>query len=713
MYGSGLKGKGKARATPRALSTDLWPRARRRTPSTRDLEGAGGPDGIVLPLQYLEDGPFDIAYTLPVLLGEENENPQNLSLQVDTGSSDLWVASSSCSSSSCSSTPRYDPSVSGALAPANFTISYLVGSVSGPVYWDTVTVGGYSISNQALAAADKVDSEPLESKFSGILGLALPGESIIAEKIHPEVGDTPDGAVWASNLFSITPNAAAPAAPFLSVALERPEGIAVPSILGIGRHPAELVPDPSKIGYEMLYAPASDGPRFWKAAVHGITVYTTNTSRVDIPLGRGASGTAFPSAVLDTGMPVILTTTAVANAIYGALAIEQSSDGFYYMPCTTPLNMTFTLDSRPEIPLHPLDLSAMPSVNAADQSSCMGLIQTSANTLLSDPTSAIGDMILGVPFLRNVYTVMAYDVPAPNGTFPPFALRIGNNGTNASQPIRPRLGLLGLTDPTVALEEFHRLRVLKLPLGDGQGGTGTTTSTSGGGKKGNRERRFVGLCALLFTVRWFLVRRHLRRTGGDGVRGPGEYDLAGKGAGPSGTYRDVARDDDRDGLPTEDEMRSQRRYDAYMHSLHTVSTDRTQIDAIPIPEDKDKDKNVLQALVSSSQQHDHEHDQSIPVTPLPISPQDHAPLLKDLPDEGGLLGGNANTNNNLSMAGIGTARHRDSIASARGRSLSGLTPTEERDSYGYPLASRRPGQVRRVSTNSTTAGAESSIGQAL
>lgn len=164
----------------------------------------------------------------------------------------------------------------------------------------------------------------MSSEFSGVLGLALPANSIIAGEITPQVGDTPDGAVWMSNLFSITPVSSAPSARFLSLALERPGSSSVPSVLGIGRHPAALVPDPSLVAYDTLYEPAVTGPFYWKAAVHGITVYT-NSSRMPIQLGRGAMG-AFPSVVLDTGVPTIITTKAVADAIYGAIGVQAASD---------------------------------------------------------------------------------------------------------------------------------------------------------------------------------------------------------------------------------------------------------------------------------------------------------------------------------------------------------------------------------------------------
>ncbi|KAJ7359684.1 aspartic peptidase domain-containing protein [Mycena albidolilacea] len=633
----------------------------RRTLRTRDSEGTGGPDGVVLPLQYVSDGPYDVSYTLPVLVGSDS-NPQNLSLQVDTGSSDLWIASSSCSSSVCGNAPLYTPTTA---IPTNldFSINYLVGNVSGPILWDGLTVGGYSIESQALAAADTIEAEPLKSQFSGVLGLALPTDSIIADEIPPQIGDTPDGAVWTSNLFGITPVSNAPSARFLSIALERPGSDAVPSVLGIGRHPAALVPDPSKIAYDALYAPSPLGPLFWKTAVRGITVYT-NTSRMPIPLGRGASG-VYHSAVLDTGVPIILTTTDVANAIYGAIGVQPRT--IYYLPCTTPLNLTFSLDDRDEIPIHPLDLSTPPGSNAPDPNSCIGLIQTSADATLRNPTSVVGDMVLGVAFLRNVYTVLAYDVPASNGSFPTLSLN--------STVVRPRLGLLGLTDPTVALDEFHRVRVLNQPLSDANP-TGSATD-AGGARKPSvgidvliALGGFVGLCLLLFGLRWVFVRRSLRRgTDGDDNLSArdakfalGGYQLAQRGPGAN------------DGLPTEDELR-QRRYDAYMHSLHTVSTDRTQFE--PMLDDGGtpvKDGAVKFPHAEPVQQLGQE--QELPASPLPpVSPRDHSPLLAEhspdlrhgrvlsvnlplLPDAG--PGAEEGT-----MAGVGTAFARGRSASQR------------------------------------------------
>ena len=175
--------------------------------------------------------------------------------------------------------------------------------------------------------------------------------------------------------------------------------------------------------------------------------------------------------------------------------------------------MTISLDDRPEIPLHPLDLTAEPQNNQDDF--CIGLIQT-ADSQLSNPSNSLGDIILGVPFLRNVYTVMAYAAPDANGSFPSL------NGSN--QSITPRLGLLSLTDPTIALEEFYTVRQPISGGGNSSGGGSASQSSSNstvnlGGEKLSVGLvvligilSFFGLCCVLFAARWFMLRRTYRKT---------------------------------------------------------------------------------------------------------------------------------------------------------------------------------------------------------
>ncbi|KAF8265631.1 aspartic peptidase domain-containing protein [Lactarius quietus] len=473
-------------------------------------------------------------YTVAVQVSGSN---QNVSLQVDTGSSDLWIASTSCSSAACSNTKgrEYDPSVSGIATGYNFNITYLAGEVTGPVYWDQVQVGGYNLSNQALAAATSVVSEPLEYEFDGILGLALPLNSIIAQHIAPTDGDGRDGASFSSNLFSLTPVGTAPASRFFSLSLSRPGSSAVPSLLGIGRHPSELVPDPSKIQYTTLVSD-KDGIMFWEVEVSAITVYVNGTA-MPVQLGHSSTGNPLPVAVLDSGVPFILTSNQIANGIYGALGIGPAADGHYYVPCTTPLNMTITLNGQPEMPLHPLDVTTE-SLSDPSSSTCVGLIQTDGGQLEAFTDV---DMILGVAFLRNAYTVMAYDVPNASGQFPP-------NG-NGSVALNPRLGLLSLTNATQALQEFNNVRVLNQPLSSGGGGTPSSgRAEARSGKLSVGVDVLLGLvgviagCVALFGLRWFFVKRRLRRNGpqlasdsADDKRGGVTYQLTRRSSSSSGS----------------------------------------------------------------------------------------------------------------------------------------------------------------------------------
>lgn len=463
--------------------------------ASRD-EGTGGSSGVVLSMDMVSTSYYAVAYSVPVQIGT---SLQNFSLQVDTGSSDLWVASKSCSTSSCSSTSGrlYDPSSSSTSTGKNFTIQYLEGSVSGPIVWDAVQVGGYSITSQALGAASSVNGEPLSYEFDGILGLALPLNSVIQQQIPAQIGNNPDGAALSSNLFSITPSSAAPTQPFFSLSLARPGSSQVPSLLGIGLHPSELISDPSQILYSQLVS-QNVGELYWKTTIMAITVYVNGQS-MPVKL-QSLSGAGKPAAVLDSGMPVILTTSIIANGIYGALGISPGSDGQYYVPCTTPLNMTITLQGQPELPIHPLDLTVEPSGQSNAQY-CVGLIQSADSELQAN--TAIGDMVLGVPFMRNVYTVMAYESPNSDGIF----------NTPVSTGLDPTLGLLGLTNATQAMEEFHNVRVLNQPLGGGQSSTSSTSQKDlpVGVEVLLGLVGFFALCVMSFGLRWFFARRKWRK----------------------------------------------------------------------------------------------------------------------------------------------------------------------------------------------------------
>jgi hypothetical protein len=103
---------------------------------------------------------------------------QKFEVIFDTGSSDLWVASSNCDSS-CGRHAKYDATKSSSYTAngTKFDIMYGSGPVSGYQSIDNLDMGGLIVKDQEFA--EVTDAEGLGvayklGKFDGILGLAFP-----------------------------------------------------------------------------------------------------------------------------------------------------------------------------------------------------------------------------------------------------------------------------------------------------------------------------------------------------------------------------------------------------------------------------------------------------------------------------------------------------------------------------------------------------------
>lgn len=140
---------------------------------------------------------YDDAYVTPVSIGTP---AQVLNLDFDTGSSDLWVFSSLTSSSEIDGQDSYNPddsSTAELLSGYTWDISYGDGSSSsGVVYTDTVSIGGVTVSSQAVEAAETVSTSfTSETAIDGLLGLGF-------DRLNT-VSPTSQSTFWSNALDSL------------------------------------------------------------------------------------------------------------------------------------------------------------------------------------------------------------------------------------------------------------------------------------------------------------------------------------------------------------------------------------------------------------------------------------------------------------------------------------------------------------------------------
>lgn len=234
-------------------------------------------------------------------------------------------------------------------------LTYQSGHAAGEVYWDEVQLGvsvstiesalngtggggsnGFDVGYQAFVAANDVGNEDLSGgQFSGVLGLALPGNSVILNQLGGSTSGAPDGAPYLDNLFGSGVNA--PQGRYFTLSLERLGDSRTKSSLGIGMFDDTLCPLPCVPNYSSIVT-SSVGPLYWRIPLQGITAYTwpsgqspstsaSTSTNIKLP-SSSTTGQSFPVAVLDSGgLQVLMGDKSVVDAIYNVFGGSQASDG--------------------------------------------------------------------------------------------------------------------------------------------------------------------------------------------------------------------------------------------------------------------------------------------------------------------------------------------------------------------------------------------------
>ncbi|KAG8891043.1 hypothetical protein FRB98_000052 [Tulasnella sp. 332] len=328
-----------------------------------------------------EDG-IDELYYGPITIGS---NAQNSTVDFDTGSSDLWVPLTNCTTSADPVDPTASTKCFGDLFNCSasttchgsstiFNITYEDGSqTSGKVATDTVTIAGLTVHSQGFGAVDRETGGASSGPESGLLGLGFP-DNAVSQKTPWFISLAESGAL-AMDVFAFY-------------------------MTRLGSDGSELcigcinnLKYTGNISYHKLDPNATDGMQlYW------------NTPSTGFQYGDNAlEATDGFSAIIDSGTSLIYIPTAAATKLYKSIpgSKNQSSElgaGFWSYPCNTTLDEISLVLGNNSYAVNPLDFNIGRVSNTS--SDCVGGIVGG--------DEGEGLAIIGDEFMKNWYSVFDY-----------------------------------------------------------------------------------------------------------------------------------------------------------------------------------------------------------------------------------------------------------------------------------------------------------------
>uniref|UniRef100_A0A8H7XMX3 Peptidase A1 domain-containing protein n=1 Tax=Psilocybe cubensis TaxID=181762 RepID=A0A8H7XMX3_PSICU len=320
--------------------------------------------------------------------------PQKFNVILDTGSSDLWVADTTCQECSsltgdcepCDSrTPLFDASKSstfvtpsGSAIGSKVPIRYGSGEVLGSLSSDSVTMGGFTIPSQTFLSVSSLTPGLVDGSISGIMGLAF-----------ATIASTRSTPFWQA----LGPDQLS--SPELSFWLQRSDDARqVETAGGVftlgGRNTTLFSGD-----VEFLSIPVSQ-PTFW---LQTLTSATVNGKSVSITSDTSLSA-------IDTGTTLIggpsLDVAAIWAAVPGAKPANDDNPGFYVFPCKTDVTVSLSFGGK-LWPISTQDMNFGPETPRSQM--CLGAIFDLTQGTNITPRPGTPSWIIGDTFLKNVYTV--------------------------------------------------------------------------------------------------------------------------------------------------------------------------------------------------------------------------------------------------------------------------------------------------------------------
>ncbi|WWD00588.1 hypothetical protein V866_007523 [Kwoniella sp. B9012] len=324
---------------------------------------------------------LDTSYSATLNVGTPS---QSLDIVLDTGSSDLWVASDACTMGACTSMETYDDTASTSKVnlSSSFSIEYGSGTAAGSLVQDLVTLGGYSVASQTFAACDEVSSGLLSTGVSGIMGLSWP--ALAYSKATPWWVTLAKSSSWSDPLFAFH------LARYRNVAgassVEADGGVATFGFL-----------DSSLYSGDVTYVSVSGSAQYWQIPMASMTMQGETVS-------LGSSN----MAAIDTGTTLIGGPESIIEAIYANIPGSQRMTGsyapYFAYPCSTNVDFEITFGTF-TIKITDQDFNL--GRYTSDTSMCTG-----AAYVQSLSSSSPVQWIVGDAALKNTYTVFRYNPAA-------------------------------------------------------------------------------------------------------------------------------------------------------------------------------------------------------------------------------------------------------------------------------------------------------------
>uniref|UniRef100_A0A8C4VAW6 Peptidase A1 domain-containing protein n=1 Tax=Falco tinnunculus TaxID=100819 RepID=A0A8C4VAW6_FALTI len=302
---------------------------------------------------------LDVEYYGTISIGTP---PQNFTVVFDTGSSNLWVPSISCTSLACQNHKKFNPLLSSTYKSTgqNLTIQYGTGKMEGIVGSDTVSVASLVDTDQLFGLST---TEPgqffVHVAFDGILGLGYP--NLAADEITPVFDNMVNERLLEENVFSVY--------------LSRETTGSVVIFGGIDESYFTGSINWISVSYQ----------GYWQISMDSIIVNSQ-----EVACGGGCQ------AIVDTGTSLVAGPPSGISNIQRAVGARQDTDGEYNVNCSSIAAMPdviFVIDGV-QYPVSPLAYTEQ-----NDQGPCISSFQNTSGDL----------WILGDVFIRVYYSIFDRD----------------------------------------------------------------------------------------------------------------------------------------------------------------------------------------------------------------------------------------------------------------------------------------------------------------